>query len=267
MTTRLAAASATLVGSMKPCLLCGSATGPPSTEHVIPRWVRKAFNVPGSLTLYASDGVPDARRVAGLPALNITVDEAICEPCNNGPLSHLEKRLQPVLGPMIVEAQRTTLDPTTMKLLATWAVKTVWLFELAVRQHYPTRRAREGYVASDLEFAWLWKNQEPPPRSLIWLGCWDCEQRAPITYEPSRAYLPTPDGRLVPAHLTTMSVGYVALQVFTVDFVAADTLGCGPWNTRPPHTVATSLQGIWPLPAGGTSPTLAWPPPAFPHDD
>jgi hypothetical protein len=40
-------------------------------------------------------------------------------------------------------------------------------------------------------------------------------------YEPSGAPLPTADGFPITGHMTTFSIGFVALQVFTVDFVAA----------------------------------------------
>lgn len=75
----------------------------------------------------------------------------------------------------------------------------------------------------------------------MWLGCWDCQRTAPVAYEPSGAYLPTAGGHRVPAHLTTLSVGYVAFQVCTVDFVAVDVHGGGPWNTQVPASPTAAL--------------------------
>jgi hypothetical protein len=255
---------------MDACLFCGSTDGSPTTEHVLPKWARTAFEVPGSLTLYSGEGTDEEarRRVAGLPALNVTLDDAICQSCNNEFLSRIERAVRPVLAPMIVSAEPTDLDASALTLLATWAVKTVWLFELAVRQHYPGRRPIEGYGVTGAELAWMWRHEEPPPGSLVWLGCWDCQRTAPLTYEPSGAHVPTADGHQVPAHLTTLAVGYAAFQVLTVDFVAVDAHGGGTWNTRVPRSLAHALPRIWPRTAPPSmARALVWPPPAFAHDD
>jgi len=95
------------------------------------------------------------------------------------------------------------------------------LLELAVRQMYQGQRAVEGYLATTQELAWLWAKNEPPPLSMLWLGCWDCQRAVPVNYEPSGAALPTADGVPVAGHLTTFTLGFVAFQVFTVDFLAA----------------------------------------------
>ena len=80
-----------------------------------------------------------------MQALNITFDDAICEDCNSVWLSSLERRVKPLLAPMAVGAQPTTLSPGSQLLIATWAVKTVLLLELALRQIYPGSRPVQGY--------------------------------------------------------------------------------------------------------------------------
>ena len=110
---------------------------------------------------------------------------------------------------------------------------------------YPASRPAEGYEASQPEFAWLRARAEPPPRSLVWLGCWDCQQATPVRYAPSSAPLPAPDGSQVEGHFATFTLGYVAFQVFTVDYVAADQhrLPCGTPRTAIPGPGAAR---IWP---------------------
>ncbi len=157
-----------------------------------------------------------------MQALNVTLRDAICEDCNSVWLSRLERAVKPVLAPMAVSARPTALSPASQKLMAAWAVKTVLLLELALRQMYPVSRSAEGYQASQPEFAWLRAKSEPPPRSLVWLGCWDCQQAIPVRYAPSSAPLPTPDRSRVKGHMATFTLGFVAFQVFTVDYVAAD---------------------------------------------
>jgi hypothetical protein len=85
---------------------------------------------------------------------------------------------------------------------------------------HPARRPAEGYESSQPEFAWLRARSEPPPHSLVWLGCRGCQQATPVRYAPSSASLPASDDSQVEGHLATFTLGYVAFQVFTVDYVA-----------------------------------------------
>ena len=62
----------------------------------------------------------------------------------------------------------------------------------------------------------MFANLEPPPRSMVWLGCWDCQREVPVNYAPSSAPLPTRDGKPVEGHFATFTLGYAAFQVFTV---------------------------------------------------
>ena len=246
---------------MNPCVFCGSIEGRGTVEHVIPQWTRRCLDVHGPLTLFAHDAPSDSERtrVDDLQHLNVTLRDAICRSCNTGFLSRLEAAVRPILSPMITTATPTTLDAASQALLATWAVKTVLLFELAMRQKYPSSRLTEGYRASTAELAWLWAENRPPPRALVWLACWDCRSSTAVMYEPSEAVLPAADGRPVTGHLTTLAVGFVALQVFTVDFVAADEHGAVAWNANVPSSLRSTVDRIWPSRAG----EIAWPRPAF----
>lgn len=248
---------------VRPCLFCGSTSGRPTEEHVLPKWAQRSFNVRNGVTLYASDRsyASGRQRIGRSSQPRITLKGAICESCNNGWLSQLEADVQPILLPMVLTADSVRLDALAQRLLATWAVKTVLLIEIAVRQHYPTSRPIRGYTASDVELAWLLAHRSPPPRSLVWLGCWDCEQETPAAYEPSGAPLPTADGHPVAGHFTTFSLGYVVFQVFTVDYVAADEHKAQMWNSQVPTSLRESLHRLWPVPRG----TAAWPPKPFPN--
>lgn len=245
---------------MDSCIFCGMANASLTVEHVIPQWARRCFDMHGPLTVYAGGRASVDRTTVGkLQHLNVTLDRAICRSCNTDYLGRLEGVVSPILKPMAYSAKPRVLSLSDQRLLAHWSVKTVLLLELAVRQHYPTSRPIQGYVATPQELAWLWAHREPPPRSLVWIGCWDCEQSSPVMYEPSGAPLPTADGCEVVGHMSTFSLGYVAFQVFTVDFVAAESHGAVPWNSRPPSSLADALKRIWPT---GNS-ELSWPPHAF----
>jgi hypothetical protein len=258
--------AATAAPGMTACVFCGTTSGKLTREHVIPKWARRSFAIKGPVTVHArEEGLSERRRVGAMQALNITLDDAICEECNSVWLSRLERAVKPLLAPMAVSARPATISPASQKLMAIWTVKTVLLLELAFRQMYPASRPVEGYQASQPELAWLRTMSEPPPRSLVWLGCWDCQQAIPVRYAPSSAPLPTADGSRIDGHFATFTLGYVAFQVFTVDYEAAGQHQASPWNDHAPVSLAQALPRIWPsLPA---QTDISWPPPAFAAPD
>jgi hypothetical protein len=251
---------------MSSCILCRLPLADPSREHVIPQWARREFDIQGKVTVQSrkDEASAELRQVGSMQHLNITLDDAICKDCNTVWLNReLEGPLQPVLAPMAGRARPTVLSPAVQSLIATWAVKTVFLFELAIRQKYPGERETPGYLATPQELAWLRQHKEPPPRALAWLGCWDCRRETPFMYVPSTAPLPTRDGTRLEGHFTTFALGYVAFQIFTVDFISAERHQATSWNTSPPASIRPALPRIWPE---SQTPHLEWPPPAFPND-
>ncbi len=231
---------------MGPCVFCATTSGHFAEEHVIPKWIRTLLDASAPLKVYAGEE-PEAdprEQIGQLLHLTITVSDVICTRCNNGLLSQLEKAAAPLLRPMIKTAHPVTLGRVQQELLATWATKTVWLLELAARQMFPEGRRIPGYLASQPEYAYFWAKKKPPPRTLVWLGCWDCQSHTPFMYEPSMATVPTADGTELVGHLTTLAIGYVAFQVFSVDFVAADAHGAMLWNTQAPSALDAGLTRI-----------------------
>jgi hypothetical protein len=252
---------------MRSCALCGATGVPLTNEDVIPKWALRAFGVHGPVTIQIREEGGSPREVGKMRILKLILEGGLCQRCNNVRLSQLENYVKPILAPMAVDCTPMVLDAKSQRLLATWAVKTAFLVELALRQQYPGQRPVEGYVASAPEMAWLFAELEPPPRSLVWLGCWDCQRESPFRYGPSGASLKTADGVRVAGHFATFTLGFAAFQVFTVDFVMADKHGAGPWNLQPPQYLAEALARIWPQ--DDLRPRdLAWPPQqAFARDD
>jgi hypothetical protein len=180
---------------------------------------------------------------------------------------------------MAVKGEPTTLDLGSQRLLAVWAIKTIYLLELASRQQYPGKRPVEGYEPSKAETGWLLAELEqrpklvqPPPRSMVWLACWECKapesdnRASMVHYAPSRAPLPIPDGGEVIGHFTTLAIGYAAFQVFSVDFVEAEVRNARVWYRDPPDSLAPAIPIIWPHRLYAAD--VAWPPSAsaFAHD-
>jgi hypothetical protein len=63
----------------------------------------------------------------------------------------------------------------------------------------------------------------------------------------------------------TFTLGYVAFQVFTVDYVAADLHQASLWNDHAPSSLAQALPRIWPPLLGQQE--ISWPPQAFAAPD
>lgn len=247
-------------------------------EDVIPKWLLHAFDIQGPATVNVREEAGNPHEVRTLRHLQVTLDRGLCKKCNNELLGGLEQAVQPVLGAMAVQRAPTTLNLASQRLLAVWAIKTVFLLELAVRQRYQGARLVGGYQPSRSEIGWLLaqleqrpaKLVEPPPRSMVWLSCWDCmapgatKRGSMVNYAPSTALLPTRDGSSVVSQFATLAIGSAVLQVFTVDFVEAEARKGVVWNPDPPDSIANAIPVIWPhrLRAGD----IAWPPPAFPND-
>src|SRR5258708_21114785 len=70
-------------GGVEPCVFCGSTADPVGVEHVIPKWARRAFAIPGWLTLYSREvGAGDDREQgARLQYMNIVLKDALCRAC------------------------------------------------------------------------------------------------------------------------------------------------------------------------------------------
>jgi len=254
---------------MNRCIFCGSTDTLLTIEDVIPKWARRAFDIQGQLTVTASDLPGSQKRQVGrpLPLLRIVLKDALCATCNNAWLgSMVEKPVARLLAPMAVERQPAVLDPAAQRLLALWAAKTAFLLELAIRQMYPSDPRIEGYAPSEVELAYMWRHKVPPPRSMVWMGCFHCSNSKPAAYEPAAAVLPTADGAEVAGHLATFTLGYVAFQVFSVDFVAADQHGAILWNTHVPGSLNRHLVRIWP-PLQPVTPVVDWPPEQFGADE
>jgi hypothetical protein len=254
------------------CVLCGSADRP-TDEDVIPKWLLRAFNVQGLVTVNVREESGESQLVAKKRSPKVILQGGLCSECNNERLSRLESAVKPVLAPMARYAQPTVLDLDSQRLLAAWAIKTVYLLELATRQQYPGARPVEGYEPGIAEMGWLLGQLErrpatqiePPPRSMAWLACWNCEERSVVNYAPSSAPLRTPGSGEVVGQFATLALGFAAFQVFTVDYVEAARREAEVWNTRPPDSIRAALPRIWPhlLGAGAVS----WPPPAFPNGE
>jgi hypothetical protein len=182
----------------------------------------------------------------------------VYEVCNTGWMHDLEEKVKPFLRPMLTNKHGVDLDVTKQSDLARWAVMKVLLMEHVMRQQSPPLRTTVGYVASEAELAWLMAKADPPPRSRAWLGAFDPEGTYTInTQARLLTSVPVPGGgNPVPAHMTTLTIGCVLVQVFTTNFVLAEAQGLREYDADPPLPYSQALSRIWPI----KQPVVYWPP-------
>jgi hypothetical protein len=239
---------------MVTCIFCGLRR-PGSEEDVISKWIRRALNPATEVIIRAEP----TGAVSRLQHLTVTLEHMVCQECNNTWMSRLENRgVKPFLEPMLTGKHAVTLDETQQRDLAHWAVIKVLLMEHAMRQRRAHLRPAVGYAPSDPELAWLYGNDDPPPRSRVWLGAFDARDRILVSTQ-SRLLTSAPTrGTAAPvaAHMTTLTIGHVLLQIFSTNFVLADAGSVPAYDANPPQPYAQALSRIWPI---GRS-RLQWPP-------
>lgn len=225
------------------CIFCGERKLG-SDEHVISQWVRERLSITSPVTTQVEPS--GERRVD--PFWTVKLRRAICEDCNNGWMHELEDKMSPFLGRMLVHQGGVDLDAEQQRDLARWAVMKVLLLELAMRRQHQRRRTMHGYKPSEPELAWLYSKDEPPPRSRVWLGAFDGQNQQPGTTQARLLRIPVPDGPItLPAHVTTLTIGQVIFQVFSIDFVLAGLHQVRAFFGSPPEPFAQALMRIWPI--------------------
>lgn len=234
------------------CILCGQRK-PGSMEDVIPRWVRKHLGITGDVTTRVGDS--GQQRVD--PFLSVPLRRVACRDCNNGWMSQLETKVKPYLGPMLLNEHPVDLDEEQQRHLARWAVMKVLLLELSARQQHSRRRQNVGYEASAAELAWLYVRDEPPPRSRVWIGAFNSQNTTVASTRARLFKLDMDDGSdPMTTHLTTLTVGCVLFQVFSIDYVTADSRNAAQFDDNPPEPFARALSRIWPIERS----SVHWPP-------
>jgi hypothetical protein len=89
----------------------------------------------------------------------------------------------------------------------------------------------------------------------VWLGAFDAQGE--ITVSTQARLLGTPETTgSPPSHVTTMTIGYVLFQAFSIDYVLADAHSLLPFGLSPPQPLDQALPRIWP----NEHPIMHWPP-------
>jgi hypothetical protein len=243
---------------MVTCVFCGLyRLG--SEEDVVSKWIQGILDTGSEITIRvgSSGETGPAGRTVRANHLVVTVRDMVCRQCNNDWMSQLENRVKSFLVPALTHEREIALDQLQQRDLAKWAVMKVLLIEHSSRQFRAHLRTQTGYLATEAELAWLCKHDGPPPRSRIWIAGFDAEHRYAVTIQSRLGTWPQAldGGSPIPAHLTTLTLGYTLLQVATTDFVLADARSLPDFPLDPPWPYSEALSRIWPR----RHPILRWP--------
>jgi hypothetical protein len=223
------------------CKFCGGEGL--SDEHIFAKWIGRLLAEgapPGAhyvfhhRSAHPEAGIAEHDKTAKLPAYRT---RSFCRRCNNGWMSRLEQRVQPILEPLILGEPRT-LSRSDQETLAFWATKTLLGFQSI--DHPTTTWARpEDYAA-------LYEAQAPLPNSQVWLGANDHGDAG-----WQRAHQIRLHGNVserVDGFGATLTVGHA---VFYLLIGYAGRVG-----TRLRYEAAYALKEIWPT----VRDELEWPP-------
>ena len=190
-----------------------------SKEDVIPGWAMKTLTNywpqwtgvnPDDLTFFTGRRW-GSQQAEGFNTKNPkrfppVVTRAVCERhCNNGSMSNLEQKVEPLLAPTI-RGQQRTFDRAQIGLIAFWAAKTALTLSLL---------RPEGRVVPDEHFRMLHELRAPLPGSYIFLSAYFGTEHPLFV----RSYTLTPKSELelIPygpkTHIWSYSIGHLALSV------------------------------------------------------
>jgi len=211
--------------AVRACLFCGST--PLSTEHGMPLWTGKV--IPGSgpwihRHVEYQGGRPIREWRKNVPDLKCRV---LCEACNNGWMSQLERDVKPILTPLI-EGQSTRLGPHHLEFLSYWALKTSLMLDRcseASRQNIP-----------DSEFSDLYSRRSVLPWTYVWLG--KCDRARGSWFQARTLDMDTKDA-LTRGYGATLWVGHAVFQVISIQVR-------GPLKLVLKPDVTKDLSPIWP---------------------
>jgi hypothetical protein len=192
------------------CAFCGSTKRPRGREHVFANWLNSIGLESGQVEIHAGRLNRVARRWT-TEGFTATV-RAVCDDCNHGWLSQLERAAKPVLTPLIL-GQSTELSVDDQRPIAAWACKTALVAMLSSSDE---QRAH-GYGVPAAEYHALYarrEHPEPPLHSQYWIGTYVGERPpgavriVPLGIE--RDGLPEPDDPS--AYSLTVMVGPLLVQ-------------------------------------------------------
>ncbi|MEU1366621.1 hypothetical protein ABZ454_10850 [Streptomyces sp. NPDC005803] len=227
----------------KVCVFCGGT--PLTKEHVLPRWLKVAMDPTVRTVRYvrlSRDGVQ--RHDA--PPLNDQV-KVVCSDCNSGWMNQLEEDVRPFL-PDLIRGLPCTLDSVRQRSLASWALKTILMFQY-------THRSEVRAAIPSGDFSAFHENRRPTRSMLGRLGFvnYPPDDSVPLLDTLCQGYGTAEMGGV--AWIGTLRIGCMLVQIIRAPDVRAE-YRLTPYETLP------SLRPMW-----EPDEPIEWPlPAAIPHE-
>lgn len=174
-------------------------------------------------------------------------DQAVkdfCEDCNTGWMAGLERDVEPILTPLILDEARS-LDAVEQERIAVWATKTVLTFG-------PTNLGGVAVASPEL-YRWFGQKQMPLPSSLVWLARYTGAEQWPISFHHHGMVIAREDQETPPPGSPTngfhsvLALGPLVVCIFLAD-VTEGPVASGASSDR--------RLLIWP----SLGPSVRWPP-------
>ncbi|MFF7198604.1 hypothetical protein ACFZAM_33465 [Streptomyces sp. NPDC008079] len=125
------------------CVFCGAT--PLTKEHVLPRWLKDAFE-PSMLPRVRYVTISQkGRRFREAPLLDQQV-RVVCATCNNGWMNNLEEGVRRLL-PAVIRGEVRVLSLDDQRALVTWWLKTMLMFQHTHPAEDQTAIPAEDYAA------------------------------------------------------------------------------------------------------------------------
>jgi hypothetical protein len=132
-------------------------------EHTFPRWTVPLIKTVGDVASSArvSHHEEHVHSVWGTETIDLKARK-VCESCNTGWMSTLERDVGPILSPMITSTDPRTLTEEEALLLAMWVTKTALTCSLA----YP----ETDHPTPPMYYDELYRERRPLSDSVVWIG-------------------------------------------------------------------------------------------------
>jgi hypothetical protein len=171
----------------------------------------------------------------------------VCEPCNTGWMSRLEGKSKPILTPPITRSGPFQLDAASQEIAATWAIKTVLVFQ-GTQATQP--------LAPPHHFAQVREHERPPPSVSVRIGSHYRARFDPVNsvYTQKPLTLEPLDDKFVKAsrfgYASFLAIGGLSFLVIGHRYRNRVVINCG-------EPFGDAVTKIWPVSALA----VGWPPP------
>lgn len=231
--------------TVRACIFCGAPAD--SREHILPRWLQEVLPSDDPVVHFREIRHRETERIEWERKPFREKTRFLCEACNGGWMSRLEDASKPLLAPALARTGPLRLAPASQATAATWAIKTVLVFQ-GTQADVPMAPAEH--------FAYVRDNERPPPGVTVWIGShyrsrFDpihsvCVQK-PLSLEALDDRLSVPEGPF--GYFGFLAVGGVSFLVIGHSYQNRVVIDC-----REP--IKDAVTKIWPV----TTPAVSWPP-------